>query len=225
MAQSYPCWELLITDDCSKDDSVDVIRKFTEQDSRIKLFVLPHNSGAAVARNNSIRNARGKYIAFLDSDDVWRPDKLEKQLEFMKRNHYAFTMTDYELMDVCGNMLGKVLHMPCSMSYRQYLRNTAIGCLTVMIDREQTGSFEMPIIRTSQDMALWLQIMKRGFKIYALNEVLAIYRQVPYSNSAKKWNAIKDVWKVYRQIERLNMPYAMFNFCGYALHAVLKRMG
>lgn len=224
LAQSYTNWELLITDDCSKDESVKIISGFVGRDERIKLSVLKKNSGAAAARNNSLSMARGRYIAFLDSDDIWMPDKLEKQIAFMQNNGYAFSMTDYSLMDVNGKLLGRVMRMPKSMTYRQYLRNTAIGCLTVVIDREKTGDFRMPDIRTSQDMALWLDILKRGFKVYALNECLASYRLVPTSNSAKKWNAVKDVWRVYRRIEGLNIGYAAFNFCGYAINAVLKRL-
>ncbi len=224
LVQSYTNWELLITDDCSKDESVKIISGFVGRDERIKLSVLKKNSGAAAARNNSIGMAKGRYIAFIDSDDIWMPDKLEKQIAFMQNNGYAFSMTEYSLMDVNGKPLGKVMHMPKSMTYRQYLRNTAIGCLTVVIDREKTGDFRMPDIRTSQDMALWLDILKRGFKAYALNECLASYRLVPTSNSAKKLNAVKDVWRVYRQIEGLNIGYAAFNFCGYAFNAILKRL-
>ena len=146
------------------------------------------------------------------------------QIQFMESNNYAFSMTAYSLMDLDGKSKNKILYMPKSMSYAQYLRNTAIGCLTVVIDKEKTGAFETPNIRTSQDMALWLVILKRGFKIYALNENLASYRLVPTSNSAKKMKAIKDVWRVYRELERLSFIYAAFNFCGYMYHAVLKRL-
>lgn len=224
MTQTYQNWEMLITDDCSSDGTVDIVKYYCKKDARIKLFVLERNSGAAIARNNSIKHAKGKYIAFLDSDDIWLPQKLEKQIRFMDSNNYAFSMTAYSLMDLDGKSRNKILYMPKSMSYAQYLRNTAIGCLTVVIDKEKTGAFEMPNIRTSQDMALWLVILKRGFKIYALNENLASYRLVPTSNSAKKMKAIKDVWRVYRELERLSFIYAAFNFCGYMFHAILKRI-
>lgn len=224
LAQSYSNWEMIITDDCSKDNSVDIIKSYIEKDSRIHLYVLEKNSGAAKARNNSLKYAKGKYIAFLDSDDTWMPEKLSRQISFMKSNDYAFSMTDYSLMSAEGIPLNKVLRMPHSMSYKQYLRNTAIGCLTVMIDKQKTGDFEMPDIRTSQDMALWLQILKRGFNVYALNENLAVYRLVPTSNSAKKYKAIKDVWRVYRDFEHLSIICSFYNFCGYAINAILKRL-
>lgn len=142
----------------------------------------------------------------------------------MKQNSYAFTFSDYYVMEEDGKRTGKIIRTPASLTYHQYLRNTIIGCLTVMIDREQTGDFRMPLIKSSHDMALWLLIMKRGFKAYGLKEALAGYRLVSTSNTAKKWKAAKDVWKVYRRIENLPLIYAAFCFCGYAMHAVIKRI-
>ena len=127
-------------------------------------------------------------------------------------------------MNEDGTLTGKCLQMPASLSYHQYLRDTAIGCLTVMIDKQQTGEFHMPDIRSSHDMALWLDIMKRGFPAYALQECLASYRLVATSNTAKKWKAAKEVWNVYRDIEKLNVVYSAYCFCGYAIHAVWKRI-
>lgn len=222
--QTYTDWELLITDDCSKDNSVEVINGYVAKDNRIKLFPLEKNVGAASARNVSISNATGKYIAFLDSDDLWLPNKLERQLKFMQENNCALSMSDYNVIAEDGSDLNKKISVPESINYSQYLRNTIIGCLTVIVDREKVGNFEMPIIKSSHDMALWLLLMKRGFKFYGLNESLAKYRLVSTSNTAKKWKAAKDVWKVYREIEHLNVVYSAFNFCGYALNAVLKRI-
>lgn len=224
LLQTYLNWELLIVDDYSKDNSVEVIQKFVGIDKRVKLFALEKNMGAAAARNVAIENARGQYIAFLDSDDVWGEDKLKKQLAFMNQNFYAFTFSDYYVMEEDGKRTGNIVRVPASLTYNQYLKNTIIGCLTVVIDRKQTGDFRMPLIKSSHDMALWLLIMKRGFKAYGLKEILAGYRLVSTSNSAKKWKAAKDVWKVYRKIERLSVVYAMYCFCGYVLHAVLKRI-
>lgn len=224
LEQTYQNWELLIVDDFSKDSSVSIINRFVKKDSRIKLFALDKNVGAASARNVAISNARGQYIAFLDSDDVWGEDKLKKQLAFMNQNFYAFTFSDYYVMEEDGKRTGNIVRVPASLTYNQYLKNTIIGCLTVVIDRKQTGDFRMPLIKSSHDMALWLLIMKRGFKAYGLKEILAGYRLVSTSNSAKKWKAAKDVWKVYRKIERLSVVYAMYCFCGYVLHAVLKRI-
>lgn len=224
LLQTYSNWELLIVDDCSKDNSVEVVRKFANIDKRVVLFSLEKNVGAAAARNVAIEHAQGQYIAFLDSDDVWDEYKLEKQLAFMKQYSYVFTFSNYYVMEENGKKTENIVKVPSSLSYHQYLRNTIIGCLTVIIDRQQTGDFKMPLIKSSHDMALWLLIMKRGFKAYGLKDVLAGYRLVSTSNTAKKWKATKDVWKVYREIEGLSVLYAAYCFCGYAINAVLKRI-
>lgn len=222
IVQTYQNWELLIADDCSKDSSVEVIKKIIDKDQRIKLFSLLKNVGAAAARNVAIEHANGQYIAFLDSDDVWEPEKLERQLAFMKENKYAFTYSEYYVMEEDGKKTGSFIRIPSSLSYRQYLRNTIIGCLTVVIDRNIVGDFRMPLIKSSHDMALWLLIMKRGYKAYGIKEVLAGYRLVSTSNTAKKWKAAKDVWRVYRKIEHLSVLFSAF--CGYVFNAVIKRM-
>ena len=224
LLQTYSNWELLIVDDCSKDNSVEVVRKFANIDKRVVVFSLEKNVGAAAARNVAIEHAQGQYIAFLDSDDVWDEYKLEKQLAFMKQYSYVFTFSNYYVMEENGKKTENIVKVPSSLSYHQYLRNTIIGCLTVIIDRQQTGDFKMPLIKSSHDMALWLLIMKRGFKAYGLKDVLAGYRLVSTSNTAKKWKAAKDVWKVYREIEGLSVLYAAYCFCGYAINAVLKRI-
>ncbi len=222
LAQTYINWELLIVDDCSKDNTAEIVESF--HDPRIHYQRNAHNMGAAETRNQALKIAKGRYIAFLDSDDLWEPEKLEKQITFMEKNGYAFTFSDYQIMKENGTQTGNILHMPASLNYHQYLRNTAIGCLTVVIDRSKTGEFLMPNIKSSHDMALWLVIMKRGFQAYAISECLASYRLVSTSNTAKKYKAARDVWRVYRNIEHLSICYSAFCFCGYALHAVLKRL-
>lgn len=222
LAQTYTDWELLIVDDCSTDKTAEIVASFN--DLRIYYQCNTHNLGAAETRNQALQIAKGRYIAFLDSDDLWTPDKLEKQIAFMERHEYAFTFSDYRIIQEDGTSTEKVLHMPASLSYHQYLRNTAIGCLTVVIDRSKTGDFLMPNIKSSHDMALWLLIMRRGFKAYALPECMASYRLVSTSNTAKKYKAAQDVWRVYRNIEHLSLCYSAFCFCGYATHAILKRL-
>ncbi len=224
LAQSYVDWELLITDDCSRDQTLEIAQSYERKDPRIKVFALPCNSGAAAARTHSLEMAKGRYIAFLDSDDLWKPQKLERQLCFMEEGGYAFSYTDYELMSEEGHLLHKRLRMPPALSYKQYLRNTAIGCLTVMIDKGKTGNFSMPPIRSSQDMATWLLLLRRIDKAYALTEDLATYRLVGNSNTAKKGKAAKDVWRVYREIEHLSLARSIYSFVGYAFHAIKKRL-
>lgn len=222
--QTYSNWELLIVDDCSTDNTVSLVCRYVEFDSRIKLFSLSKNSGAASARNIALDHARGQYIAFLDSDDMWEIDKLQKQLAFMKNKGYAFTFSNYYVMYESGEKTGNIISAPNSLGYNQYLCNTIIGCLTVVIDRKETGDFRMPLIKSSHDMALWLLIMKRGFRAYGINETLASYRLVASSNTSKKWKAARDVWRVYREIESLPLFYSVYCFCGYVLHALNKRL-
>lgn len=224
LKQSYVTWELLIVDDCSQDNSVEIINQYIEKDCRIRLIALKCNVGAAAARNIALENARGRFIAFLDSDDVWREDKLEYQVKYMLEHNISFSFSSYDIMREDGERLNKIVKVPSKLSYCRYLCNTIIGCLTVVIDRDAVGDFKMPIIRSSHDMALWLLIMKRGFKAYGLKECLATYRLVATSNTSKKWKAAKDVWKVYRDIEHLSIFYSMYCFCGYAFNAIYKRV-
>lgn len=222
--QTYENWELIITDDCSNDNSIGIIEDVISIDKRIQLFSLKKNVGAAAARNNSLRQARGQYIAFLDSDDLWKPHKLEFQLRLMLENDWAFSFSNYELMTEDGTLLGKEIKVPVSVNYKQYLRNTIIGCLTVVIDRYKTGPFKMPVIKSSHDMALWLLILKRGFDAFGISENLATYRLVNTSNTANKWKAAKDVWRVYRELEHLGFLYSSYCFLGYSYNALKKRI-
>jgi len=223
IAQTYINWEILIVDDCSRDDACLVIKKLATQEGRVKYFLLDENIGAAEARNVAIRQAKGKYIAFLDSDDLWEPQKLEKQISFMQKEDIAFSFSTYQPMSADGSKLYSIIHAPKIVTYSSYLKNTIIGCLTVVIDRERTGDFEMPNIRSSHDMALWLLIMKRGFAAYGLDENLARYRIVSTSNTASKWHAAKDVWKIYREVEKLSFFYSSWCFLNYAFNALIKR--
>lgn len=222
--QTYNNWELLITDDCSKDDTVKIVEQFLEKDNRIKLFSTGKNSGPACARNKSLENATGKYIAFLDSDDIWGSNKLETQLKFMIEKNIAFSFSSYSVMKEDGTPTGNTINVPKVIGYHGYLRNTIIGCLTVIIDREKIGDFIMPNIKTSEDMALWLNIMKRGFKAWGLQIPLAQYRVVSNSLTSKKWKEAKYVWKVYREIEHINPIYSTICFVGYVINAIIKRL-
>ncbi|MDR2979120.1 MAG: glycosyltransferase [Bacteroidales bacterium] len=224
LRQTYPHWELLITDDASTDDTLVVVQPFVERDPRVRLFQLTENGGVAAARNHAIGHARGRYLAFLDSDDCWHPEKLEKQLLFMRQQDHAFTFTAYQLMNSDGQILDKTIQIPPQIDYKQYLKNTVIGCLTVMLDRKRVGEVRFPAMRTSQDMALWLRILRKGFTAYGLGDTLAYYRLNPHSNSADKLKAACDVWRVYRDSEKLSWHFALYNFMGYAWRAIRKRL-
>lgn len=222
--QTYPSWEMILVDDLSTDRSVEIIGDYMKKDERIKLIKLSENSGAAVARNTALDASAGRFIAFLDSDDLWKPEKLEKQLAFMQKNDYAFTFTDYELMDQDGNLLRKTIHMPDSIDYKGLLKNTIIGCLTVMLDRQQVGNIQMPNIRTRQDFALWLSVLKKGYRAYSIQEPLSIYRIVEGSISSNKFKAAKRNWFVYRKIEKLGLLYSSWCFANYVYTSIKKRV-
>ncbi|MBD8070883.1 teichuronic acid biosynthesis protein TuaG [Bacillus sp. PS06] len=222
--QTFGEWEMIIVDDCSTDDTPLRLKKHEEEDARIRVIYLTENSGAAAARNCALELAQGRYIAFLDSDDCWVPEKLEKQLSFMQEHDYAFTFTGYEMMDHKGVRLNKHVSAPAQITYHDLLKNTIIGCLTVMIDQQQIGRVQMPNIRTRQDMATWLAILKKGYTAYGLNETLANYRIGNPSISKNKWKAAKMNWFVYRKIEKLNVFMACWCFTHYAFHALAKRL-
>jgi len=224
IAQTYKDWELIITDDHSSDDTVNIVKSYKAQDDRIKLIELNDNDGPAVARNKALELANHRYIAFLDSDDLWHPQKLELQLDFIRKNDYAFTFTSYQRFSRDGSTNYNVIRVPEKISYGELLKNTIIGTLTVIIDREKVGEFEMDNIRYRQDMALWCEILKRGFYAYGLNKVLASYRVVSKYSIVKKIRGVKGVWKVYRRIEKIGTLKSMYYFIHYATNAFIKRV-
>lgn len=224
MSQTYNKWEMIIVDDFSNDNSRDIINFFCEKDDRIKPVFLEKNIGPSGARNIAMQKSSGRYIAFLDSDDVWDPYKLEKQISFMEYNNIAFSYTGYQVISEDGDIRNSIIKVPALITYHDYLKNTIIGCLTVILDKTQIGDLKMPDIRTSQDMAFWLLILRNGFSAYGLNESLAKYRVVRDSNSSNKIRAVKDVWFVYREIERLNLFYSLWCFINYIFYALKKRI-
>lgn len=222
--QTYLNWEMIIVDDCSTDDTISIIKSFSSYENRIILIENQINVGAAETRNIALRKAKGNFIAFLDSDDIWLNKKLETQINFMIDNDRAFTFSNYNLIDEKGNDLLKEIHVPKSIGYFGYLKNTIIGCLTVVVNKEKVGYFEMPLIKSSHDMALWLLIMKRGFIAYGIPNTLASYRLVSNSNTVNKQKAALDVWRVYREFENLNIIKSSFYFTFYAFNAILRRL-
>lgn len=220
--QTYNNWEMILVNDLSPDKSVEVIEEYAKSDQRIRLINLEKNSGAAIARNTAIQNSNGKYVSFLDSDDLWHPSKLEKQVAFMLENDISFSFTSYEVIQEDGTRTGKEIHVPMTIDYNGLLKNTIIGCLTVMLDKEKIGKIEMLNIRTRQDFVLWLDILKRGHIAHGLDEVLAYYRKVEGSISSNKLKAAKRNWQVYREIEQLSLPKSIYCFIGYAYNALKK---
>lgn len=224
LAQTMPRWELVIVDDHSRDDTAALLRTLAAQDARIRVEILPTNQGPAAARNRAIELARGRYLAFLDSDDLWEPAKLERQLAFMQRCGCGFSFTGYHLIGEAGEILSKVARVPDQLTYEDYLRDTMIGCLTVMLDRQVIGEVRFPDLRTRQDTALWLQLLRLHGPARGLPEELARYRVVRHSISRNKWRAARQVWRVYREIEQLSLPKAGWCFVNYSWNALRRNL-
>lgn len=224
--QTYKNWEMILVDDCTPDNSAEIIKKYADKDSRIKYFKLDKNSGAAIARNKALKESKGRFIAYLDADDLWKPEKLKKQVEFMINNNYAFTCTDYEKINEDGKSMNKVINIPKRVDYNLYLRNTVIQTVGVMIDINITGKeiLVMPNIRRRQDAATWCQLLKKGYYCYELPETLSYYRVVNNSLSSNKFKAAKGTWSLYRDIEKLSLIKSSICFMGYAFNAVKKRI-
>lgn len=213
LAQTYENWELLVVDDCSTDKSVEIIKSYCEKDERIKLFINEKNSGAAASRNWALREATGKWIAFLDSDDLWLPEKLGKQLSFMIENRYSFTFTKYREIDEESNRLGYVVIGPRSISRRRLKYCCCyLGCLTVMFDAEKVGLIQIDeSIKKRNDDAMWLQVRKFS-DAYYLDELLAEYRVRKGSISHQsKLDLIKYHYKLYRIGNKQNPISAFFS--------------
>jgi len=219
--QAVSNWELIIVDDCSTDNSVEVIQGFVDKDPRIKLIQLTENSGAAVARNKGIEAAKGRFIAFLDSDDLWVPNKLEKQVQFMLDQNIAFSFSAYEKIDEKGVPFD-IVSVPEKINYKQILKTNVIGCLTAMYDVEKLGKVYMPANTKREDFATWLAILKQVDYAYGMPDILAQYRVYASQSSAKKSKMAKENWRLYRDIEQLGVFKSAYYFAHYAVRGVLR---
>lgn len=209
--QTYPYWELLITDDCSNDKTIDIIQKYILQDSRIKLFKLDKNSGAGICRNNSIMMATGRFIAFCDSDDCWMPNKLEKQLSFMIEKNCTLSYTSYMTCNEKSNIIGIVVCKK-KITYKDMKHNDGIGCLTAIYDTTEFGKIYLPTLRKRQDWGLWLKILKECKIAYGMKEPLAIYRIRQNSISSNKLSLIKYNIKVYQEVLQFSKIKSLYYF-------------
>lgn len=247
-AQSYQKWELLLVDDCSDDGSAEAARSAlpgweggtadsaqenvgsveTYQqngEQRVLLICKNRNEGAAKARNTGLAYARGQYIAFLDADDIWFPEKLEKQLVFMEKRGACFAFSAYEFGDETAGPTGKVVHVPDILTYREALSRTVIFTTTVVLDRDVVPDelIRMPQVE-SEDTATWWQILRAGYAACGLDEVLAIYRRPPKSLSSNKLKAVKRIWNLYRRQERLSVLSSAYYFVFWAYRATMRRI-
>lgn len=220
--QTYENWEMIIVDDCSKDNTKEIVEKYQKSDKRIKYYCLDKNSGAAVARTKAMEIAKGAYIAFLDSDDLWVSNKLENQLNIMKKNQWNFTCTSYEQIDENSNSLGKIVKAIPKTDYNRLLLDCPVGNSTVMYNVSKMGKFKVPNIRKRNDDALWLQMLKKEKYIYGINIVSMKYRIRINSISSNKFQLIKYHWILYRKIEHLSVIKSIFHISVWIFIKVLK---
>lgn len=224
LAQTYQEWELLITDGPSTDNTAEIVNDYCNKDNRIHLIIPDQHQNIAEARYTSIQHSKGKYLAFLDSDDIWVKDKLEKQVAFMIDNDYAFTYGNYQIIDPKGVSVGKTICNEGIVDYDKYLKNTLIGCGSVMIDSDKVGDIAMPLDDVNDDMGLWCSIMRNGVKAYPIDEVLYYYRVRNDGASSHRFKMMKSVWRVYRKQEQMGFWKSTACFISYAYHAVKKRL-
>lgn len=225
--QTYRDWELILVEDCSTDHSREVLEKVTAalDDSRIRVIYKEKNEGAAKARNTGLEAADGRYLAFLDADDIWKENKLEEELAFLQQKNAAFVFTAYEFGDEQGKGTGKIVTVPETLTYKQALSRTVIFTSTTLFDlhKIERRLLYMPGV-PSEDSATWWQILRAGYTAYGYPGVTTIYRRPPKSLSSNKGKAIKRIWYLYRKVEKLPLHTSIACFVGWAFRATVRRL-
>lgn len=224
LAQSYSEWELIIVDDESTDASVSIVEAYAQKDSRIRLFRNPKPIKMPSApRNMGLSMAKGRYIAFLDSDDMWLPEKLTQQIPMMQNPQVAIVYSNYEKMTESGKKTGRVIKAPRQADYKKLLRGNVIGNLTGIYDKEKVGI--VPFLNIHhEDYAMWLSILKRGFIAQNTGTVAARYRLSSSSVSTNKYRVLSWQWNIYRNIEHISIMKSTIYFVSYAFKAFLKTL-
>jgi len=220
MAQSYINWELILVDDCSTDRSYELAQKYEKTDSRIISMRLKRNFGTANARNKAVEMANGKYIAFIDSDDIWSHEKLEKQLQFMKNRKLVFTFSSYYVINEAGARTS-YFDVPSRVSYSDLLHTNSVGNLTAIYDAEFFG--KVPFVKKRyEDYILWLNLLRKIPYTCAQEEYLAEYRKYDSSYSSNKFKGLVWQWNIYRGIEKINFFKSVYYLICYAFHGLFK---
>lgn len=223
IAQSYTDWELLVVDDLSTDNSVEIVKGYAQQDSRIHLLYNTRHLGMPSApRSEGVKHAKGQYIAFLDSDDCWLPRKLEEQLPLFAAPTVAIVYSNYEKISENGERTGRVVAAPSQVDYAQMLYGNIIGNLTGIYDRAKTGLVPIPDVH-HEDYAMWLSILKKGFIAKNTNAIHGLYRVMGSSVSSNKFNLLSWQWNIYRKTERLSLLKSACCYLHYAINAYRKR--
>lgn len=221
ISQTYCDWEMIIIDDCSSDNTCKLVEYWCEKDTRIKLYHMPVNSGPAATRNMGLENANGRWIAFLDSDDYWLPQKLETSIEFAVKNNAAIIFTGFRRTNADGSKIGQYIPVPDTLNYQDFLGNTAIATSTVLIDKIKYRDIRMQSVYYD-DFVCFLEILKSGLTAYGLDKDLMRYRIMSGSISRNKFRSALEVWKVYRDIEKLSLSRSIWSFLNYAVRALIK---
>lgn len=220
IAQSYQNWEMIIVDDGSVDNTESIVNSFIEKDDRIQFYKNEVNSGPAITRNNGIDIANGRFISFLDSDDLWTNDKLTKQIDFMLLNNYPFTFSYYAQIDENGFYIQDIDNLPSKVTYHSSLRSNKIGCLTAVYDTVFFGKQYMEDLPNRQDYTLWLKLLKRVNYAHCCTEILAKYRVRSNSISSKKFKLIKYHWIIYRNFEKNNLLMSTYYLTNYIINKI-----
>ena len=221
-AQTYKNIEIVLVDDCSKDESAEIIARYQKEHPEVVYHLQETNQGAAVARNTALELAKGRYVAFLDSDDMWYPEKIERQITLMKEKDAAFCYTAIEMVNNDDEVVKKKRKVKEKIDYRFLLHNTMIATSSVLIDRKKTGDFRMPLRRGGQDYATWLMLLRDGTVAYGINEALVKYRVGNSSLSSNKFKSIKQVWQIQTQDEKIGKISALFHVFCFSVNALIK---
>jgi teichuronic acid biosynthesis glycosyltransferase TuaG len=223
-AQTFADWEMIIIDDCSKDKSFEIAERYAKEDNRITALRLDKNSGASKARNEGLKRVKGRYISFIDGDDLIMPDKFERQIAFMRDNDYAVTYTNYRCMSVDGSETGKLIRNPEKLTYQGLLKNTAMGTLMPIHDREKTGDHYFDeSLPNAMDYAFWLTVLKQGITAHRFDHDMARYRRGHSSISSKFKLGRKIIWTIHREKENLGFLKACWCYTNYYINGIKRR--
>ncbi len=221
-SQNYKNIEIVLVDDCSKDRSTEIILEQIKTHPEIVYYIQEKNMGAGAARNKALELAKGQYVAFLDSDDIWMPNKISRQVALMETKKTPFSYTAIEMMDEHGETIKKKRNIKETCNYKYLLHNTIIATSSVVIDRSVLGDFRMPLRRGGQDYATWLLLLRGGTVAHGINEALVRYRVASGSLSSNKLKSVKQVWEIQTQDERISKLSASFNVMCFCCNAIKK---
>ncbi len=221
-SQTFDNFELIVVDDCSSDSTCDIVEQMAQSDKRISLLRNEKNSGTACSRNRALDSCRGDYIAFLDSDDVWHPDKLASQIERLRSESADIAYSSYAIIDVSGNKVKADYIVPDRVGYKQLQKENFIGCSTVMLTKAIAEKYRFISGFHHEDYVMWLQMLRDGYKAAGCREVLVSWRYVEDSRSFNKWNAAKSRWRIYRKCLGLPLAKSAVLIINYAIAGLKK---